>query len=104
MRRRTRRTRRSTRISSSPLAWPAIRTSRTRTGSRWYDGSRCKLSEPSESHNRNGRTLTRSTEEDLEERIFARLDPGGELGTMLSGFCALTGDALVQPAIEKGRK
>jgi len=52
------------------------------------------LSEPSESHNRNGRTLTRSTEEDLEERIFARLDPGGELGTMLSGFCALTGDAL----------
>ncbi len=60
MRRRTRRTRRSTRISSSPLAWPAIRTSRTRTGSRWHDGSRCRLSEPSESHNRNRRTLTRS--------------------------------------------
>jgi hypothetical protein len=40
--------------------------------------------------------MTRSTEEDLEERIFSRLDPGGELGTMLSGFRALTGNALAR--------
>ncbi len=38
--------------------------------------------------------MTRSNQEDLEERIFARLDPGGELGTMLSAFRALTGNAL----------
>jgi hypothetical protein len=37
--------------------------------------------------------MTLSNQEDLEERIFARLDPGGELGTMLSGFRALTGNA-----------
>ncbi len=40
--------------------------------------------------------MTRSTEEDLEERIFSRLDPEGELGTMLSGFRALTGNALAR--------
>src|SRR5438045_8470362 len=37
--------------------------------------------------------MTRSDQEDLEERIFARLDPGGELGTMLSAFRSLTGNA-----------
>ena len=37
--------------------------------------------------------MTRSNQEDLEERIFARLDPGGELGTMLSAFRSLTGNA-----------
>src|SRR5260370_25821223 len=50
--------------------------------------------EPSQSHSKNGATMTRSNQEDLEERIFARLDPGGELGTMLSAFRALTGNAL----------
>src|SRR5213082_1946032 len=53
----------------------------------------CRLSEPSESHSRNGATMTRSNQEDLEERIFARLDPGGELGTMLFAFRSLTGNA-----------
>src|SRR5258708_519138 len=38
--------------------------------------------------------MTRNAQEDLEQRIFARLDPGGELGTMLSAFRALTGNAL----------
>ena len=37
--------------------------------------------------------MTRSDQEDLEERIFARLDPEGELGTMLSAFRSLTGNA-----------
>ncbi len=53
----------------------------------------CRLSEPSESHSRNGATMTRSSQEDLEERIFTRLDPGGELGTMLAAFRPLTGNA-----------
>src|SRR5207248_5719770 len=51
------------------------------------------VSEPSESHNRNGAIMTSSNQEDLEERIFARLDPGGELGDMLSAFRSLTGNA-----------
>lgn len=37
--------------------------------------------------------MVRNAQEDLEERIFARLDPGGELGTLLSAFRALTGNA-----------
>jgi len=38
--------------------------------------------------------MVRNAQEDLEDRIFARLDPGGELGTLLSAFRALTGNAL----------
>src|SRR5260370_33881485 len=38
-------------------------------------------------------TMVRNAQEDLEERIFARLDPGGELGTLLSALRALTGNA-----------
>jgi hypothetical protein len=37
--------------------------------------------------------MTPSNQDDLEERIFARLDPEGELGTMLSAFRSLTGNA-----------
>lgn len=43
--------------------------------------------------------MTSSNHEDLEERIFSRLDPGGELGTMLSGFRALTGNALARDLV-----